>query len=202
MGIIDTLKMRASKASPQVRTALVSECAERVYPVYEEWWSGSFYVAIRRAIEMGWNFGCGIKVDDELMRTYLDHVQDAVAYYREEGIDLLGDTVTVALRVLESMCPKEEESCLAVARGLLSTRKAANAAEVMADRATPRPDRTKRARAEEEAWQEAALSLIDGWKGLAKRNMFDAIGEKPPDWLFDWRMRRAGGDDQPTVGCD
>jgi hypothetical protein len=185
--------MRASKASPQARTALVSECAERVYPVYEEWWSGSFYVAIRRAIEMGWNFGCGLKVDDELMRTSLDHVQDAVAYYRDEGTDLLGDTVTVALRVLQAMAPDEEESCLAVARGLLSTRGAAKTAEISADRAMPRPDKTKRADAEEEAWQEAALTLIDGWQGVAKRNMFDGIGEKPPDWLYDWRMRRARG---------
>jgi hypothetical protein len=189
--MLDIIKALARKTSLHARTALVSECAERVYPVYEERWSGSFYVAIRRAIEMGWNFGCGIKVDDDQMRTYLDHVQDAVAYYRDEGIDLLGDTVTVALRVLQSMSLDEEESCLAVARGLLSTRDAANAAEAMADLDTPRPDTTARADAEEEAWQEAALTLIDGWQGIAKRDMFDAIGEKPPDWLHDWRMRTA-----------
>jgi hypothetical protein len=40
MGIIDTLKTRARKANPQARTALVSECAERVYPIYEEMWWG------------------------------------------------------------------------------------------------------------------------------------------------------------------
>ena len=100
MGILDILKMRASKASPQARTALVSECAERAYPVYEEMWWGSCYVAIRRAIEMGWNFGCGLPIDEELKARYLEHVHDAVTYYREEATEdaQLANTVTVALR--------------------------------------------------------------------------------------------------------
>jgi hypothetical protein len=192
MGMLETLKMRASKASPLARTALVSECAERVYPIYEEMWWGSFYVAVRRAIEMGWNFGCGLPIDAALKGRYLEHVQDAVTFYREEATEdaLLANPVTVALRVLESMVEDEEQSCLAVARGLLSTLNSAKVAEAMADRHTPRDDNMKRAVAEEEAWQEAALTLIDGWNGVAKRNMFDGIGEKPPDWLFDWRMRR------------
>ena len=50
MGLLDNVKLRVRKASPQARTALVSECAERVYPIYEEMWWGSFYVAVRRAI--------------------------------------------------------------------------------------------------------------------------------------------------------
>jgi hypothetical protein len=155
------------------------------------WW-GSFYISVRRAIEMGWNFGCGLPIDEELKARYLEHVLDAVTYYLEEATEdrLLASTVTVALRVLESMVQDEEESCLAVARGLLSARRVANGAQAMADRHTPWEDKTKRARAEEEAWQEAALSLIDGWQGVIKRDMFDGIGEKPPDWLLDWRMRR------------
>jgi hypothetical protein len=192
MGLLDNVKLRVRKASPQARTALVSECAERVYPIYEEMWWGSFYISVRRAIEMGWNFGCGLPIDEELKARYLEHVLDAVTYYLKEATEdrLLASTVTVALRVLESMVQDEEESCFAVARGLLSARRVANGAEAIADRHTHREDKTKRARAEEEAWQEAALTLIDGWQGVTKRDMFDGIGEKPPDWLFDWRMRR------------
>jgi len=78
-------------------------------------------------------------------------------------------------------------------KGLHSTRETANLAGATADRHTPRKDNSERALAEEEAWQEAALTLIDGWQGVAKRDMFDGIGEKPPDRLFDWRMRRARG---------
>jgi hypothetical protein len=196
MGFLDNVKLRVRQASPQARSALVSECAERVYPIYEEMWWGSFYVAVRRAIEMGWNFGCGLPIDAALKGRYLEHVQDAVTFYREEATEdaLLANPVTVALRVLESMVEDEEQSCLAVARGLLSTLNSAKVAEAMADRHTPRDDNMKRAVAEEEAWQEAALTLIDGWQGVAKRDMFDGIGEKPPDWLFDWRMRRYRAD--------
>jgi hypothetical protein len=191
MGMIDTHKQRVRTASPQARTALVSECAERVYPLYEEMWWGSYYVAVRRAIEMGWNFACGLPIDAELKARYLEHVLDAVTFFREDTTQdsLLANPLTVALRVLQSMVEDEEESCLAVARGLGSTLSSAQSAGH-----TPGDDDTSaRAMAEEEAWQEAALARIDGWQGVAKRDMFDAIGEKPPEWLHDWRMRRVPG---------
>jgi phage-related tail protein len=142
---------------------------------------------------MGWNFGCGLPIDAALKGRCLEQVLDAVTFYCEEATEdaLLANPVTVALRVLESMVEDEEQSCLAVARGLLSTLSSAKLAEKRADRHTPREDNMKRAVAEEEAWQDAALSLIDGWKGVAIRDMFDPVGEKPPDWLLDWRMRRA-----------
>ena len=188
MGMIDTFKQRVRKASLNARTALVSECAERVYPLYEEMWRGSYYVAVRRGIEMGWNFACRLPIDEELKVRYLKHVLDAVTFFREDATrdDLLADPLTVALRVLQSIVEDEEDSCLAVARGLGSTVSSAQSA----GDAPSNDDNAKLALAEEEAWQEEAFTLIDGWQGVAKRDMFDAIGEKPPDWLHDWRMRR------------
>jgi hypothetical protein len=188
MGMIDTFKQRVREASPQARTALVSECAERVYPLYEEMWGGSYYVAVRRGIEMGWNFACGLPIDEDLKARLLEHMLDAVTFFREDATrdDLLANPLTVALRGLQSMVEDEEESCLAVARGLGSTLSSAQSAGNR-----PRDDdNEKRAMAEEEAWQDEALTLIDGWQGVAKRDMFDTIGEKPPGWLHDWRMRR------------
>jgi hypothetical protein len=102
---------------------------------------------------------------------------------------VLAGTVTVVLRVLESISADEGASCLAVARGLCSTIHAANNAEAMANWDTPKPARTKFAGSEEKAWQEAALSLIDSWKGVGTRTMFDLLEGKPPRWLLDWRAR-------------
>jgi hypothetical protein len=137
---------------------------------------------------MGWNFACGLPIDEDLKARLLEHMLDAVTFFREDATrdDLLANPLTVALRGLQSMVEDEEESCLAVARGLGSTLSSAQSAGNR-----PRDDdNEKRAMAEEEAWQDEALTLIDGWQGVAKRDMFDTIGEKPPGWLHDWRMRR------------
>jgi hypothetical protein len=191
MDLLGSLKMRASKASPYARTALLCACGERVLPIYEEYWVGSYFTAVGRSIELGWSYACGGKVDDQEMQFCLDGVQDLVSYYYEEQtrIGVLAATVTVVLRVLESISADEGASCLAVARGLCSTIHAANHAEAMANSDTPKPARTRVAESEEKAWQEAALSLIDGWKGVGTRTMFDSLEGKPPRWLLDWRAR-------------
>jgi hypothetical protein len=189
MDWLDSMKMRASKASPYARTGLLCACGERVLPIYEEYWIGSYFTAVGRSIELGWSYACGGKVDEEEMRFCLDGMQDLVAYYNDEGIDVLARTVTIVLRVLQSISPDEAASCLAVARGINSTIDTANNAEAMANWDTPKPARTKVAGAEEKAWQEAALSLIDGWNGVGTRAMFDSLEGKPPRWLLDWRAR-------------
>jgi hypothetical protein len=158
-----------------------------VRPVYEEYWVGSYFTAVGRSIELGWSYACTGKVDDGEMRFCLEGLQDLVAYYNEEWISVLAKPVTVILRLLESISPDEGASCLAVARGLCSTLAAASSAEAMANWDTPRPARTEVAQAEEAAWQEAALGLIDGWNGFGTRTMFDSLGGKPPGWLLDWR---------------
>jgi hypothetical protein len=59
----------------------------------------------------------------------------------------------------------------------------------MANWDTPKAAQTEVAGAEEEAWQDAALSLSDGWKGFGTRTMFDSLEAKSPRWLLDWRDR-------------
>jgi hypothetical protein len=160
-----------------------------VYPIYEEYWVGTYYESVRQSVEAGWAYATGQSVNEAELQKYQTEVHDTVEYYREEGIDILGDVVTVVLRILESMGRDEEESCRAVARGLLSTRDAAQSAEAMANQDVPRTNRVKVAMAEEQAWQEAALQRIEGWSGVATRGMFVGLDSKPPKWLLDWKAR-------------
>jgi hypothetical protein len=160
-----------------------------VYPIYEEYSVGTYYKSVRRSIEIGWSYACGARVDEAEIQSCLAELQDIVEFYREEGIDVLGDIVTVVLRVLQALTPDEEKSSLAVARALVSARDAAQSAEAMANLETPKASRTEVAAAEETAWQDRALSVIDGWKGVAIRNMFESLDDKPPRWLQDWKQR-------------
>jgi hypothetical protein len=189
MDLIDSLVRRLRSASPCARIALVAECGDRVRPIYEEDWVGTYSPAVGRSIEIGWSYACGAKVDESEMQFCLAEIRDLVEFYHEEEINVLASTVTVVLRVLQSLSANEQESCLAVARGLVSTVDTANRAEALANQSTPQPDRTKAAMMEEEAWQDRALQLIDGWQGFATPGMFDSLGGKPPRWLRHWRSR-------------
>jgi hypothetical protein len=79
---------------------------------------------------MGWNFGCGLPIDEALKDRYLEHVLDAVMFFRADATQdgLLANPLTVALRVLESMVDDEAQSCVAVARGLVFTLSSAQSA--------------------------------------------------------------------------
>jgi hypothetical protein len=189
MDLIDSLVRRVRNASPYARTALVAECGDRVFPVYEEYWVGTYYPEVGRSIEIGWSYACGAKVEASEIQSCLVRVEGLVEFYYEEGRELLASTVTVVLRILESMSPVEEESCLAVARGLIYAVDTANQAEAMASQTPPSLSRTRVAREEERAWQNQALQLINGWQGFATRNMFDSLDDKPPRWLLDWKLR-------------
>jgi hypothetical protein len=187
--LIDDLIARLRPASRPARIALAAECGDRVYPIYEEYWVGDYYESVRRSIDIGWSVASGEKVDEAEIQKCLAEVQDLVNYYREEGIDVLGAAVTVVLRVLQSLASDEEAHLMAVARGLVSARDTAQSAEAMANQSTPQANRTKLAMREEEAWQSAALALIQEWKGVPTRGMFDPLDDKPPKWLVEWRQR-------------
>jgi hypothetical protein len=189
MDLIDSVIERLASASSHAQIALVAESADRVYPIYEEYWVGTYSEFVRRSIDIGWAHACGATVDEAEIRTCLTHVGGLVEFYREEGIDVLAATVTVCLRVLQAMAPDQKELSLSVARGLLSARETAQAAEAMANQQTPKASRTRVALHEEEAWQNAAFAIVAGWKDIATRNMFDSLDDKPPKWLLDWKLR-------------
>jgi len=189
MSWIQTLAQRVRNSSQHARVALVAECGERVRPVYEEYWVGTYSASVGRSVELGWTFACGGKIDAAETQACIAEVRDVVEFYNEEGISILAAVVTVALRVLESMSSDEDASCMAVARGLNSDLNAAQLAEAMANQATPKAARQEVAMAQEEAWQNRALDLIAGWKGVAKRDMFASLNDKPPPWLIDWKAR-------------
>ena len=131
MDRIDSLSMRLCRVAPSIRTALVAECLGRVYPIYQEAWSGDYCPAIRRSLELGRMYGCGLPIDPVELQGCKEYVEDVLNYYQEDGYDILSATVTVSFRLLESMSPDEGEAMLAVARGMCSTFDTVNSAEAM-----------------------------------------------------------------------
>jgi hypothetical protein len=190
MSLIEELMERLRKGSRHARIALAAECGARVYPIYDEYWVGDFYESVRRSVNLVWSYASGSTIDDADARACAQEVKEILDFYGDEEISILLQTVSVILYALESLTEDDAASTLAVARSLAVARDVAQSAEAMANEGVPRGSRTEWAVAWEEDWQDHALSIVDGWKGLARRDMFDALDDKPPKWLLDWRSRR------------
>src|SRR5688572_5549868 len=119
MSLVDALADRVRGSSPHARTALAAECGDRVLPVYEESWVGTYFPEVSRSVELGWTYAVGGTVDPAEVERCRAEVQRILDYYLDEGMEYLAAPVTVALRVLESMSPDTDESSLAVARSLI-----------------------------------------------------------------------------------
>ncbi|WP_394847465.1 hypothetical protein LZC95_08365 [Pendulispora brunnea] len=190
MDAIDSAIARLQRISATARIALAAEIGDRVYPIYEEYWIGTYSNHVRRSIDLAWSRAEGGVVDQNDLRSCQADIEDLVAFYgEEEENDLLRAVVTVVLRVLQSLSSDSSESDLAVARALLEAQNVAQAAEAMADEA--QPSGKEIAALEEEEWQDRALAFLDSWKGPPHRHMFDAVGGRPAKWLEDWRARTA-----------
>jgi hypothetical protein len=178
---------RAGSATRQVRTGLLAECGARVRPVYEEYWVGTHTEAVGRAVELGWAYATGGSTAG--VDTCLAELRDLLSfYYEDEEIPLLAKTVTVVVRILESIVAEtDDDARTAFGRGLLSTVEVASRAEKHANRGTP--PATRVAADEETAWQDAALALIHDRTAPITPGFFDALGPKPPRWLTDWLAR-------------
>lgn len=188
MSLIQKLIERLRPLKPNARIALAAECAERIYPIYEHCWVGTYSELVRRSIEISWAHACGEKVDQAELEACLIEVRDLVAFYLEdESIEVLSSTVTVVLRALEAITNNEEDSSLAVSRALLSTLSAAQSAEVMTHRKIGGEGQIEVAMQEEKKWQEMAFRLLENKKDfMICRDMFKSLGDKPSKWLTDW----------------
>lgn len=189
MSLIKDLTEHVRGANRHARTALVAACGVRTLPIYEHFWSGTYYESVGRSVEIGWSFATGENVDPGEVRACLAELQDAVAFNYEEENTVLANAVTVSLRILQSLSMNDEESILAVARGLTTTADVAQAAETMANRGNPSGRKLGIAIAEEQAWRERAIAVAVGWQGVASRSMFDTIAAEPPMWFIDWLKR-------------
>lgn len=189
MSLGEDLSRRVQGVSRPIRTALAAECGSRVLPVYEEYWVGDYFESVKQSVDMAWAFACGTPFDPAELERCLAELADVVAFYNEEGIDVLSNATTVVLRVLQCLADDEEESLRAVGRAMVSTLGTAQSAESMANRGTPAEPKKKVAMAEEEAWQDRAIAIARSWTDPCTRTMFDGAGAKPADWLQDWLQR-------------
>jgi hypothetical protein len=114
----------------------LAECADRVYPIYEEYWIGIYYESVRKSIELARSLSLGDKIDESVVPSSLTELQNFVEFYREEGIDILSTTVTVVPRVLQAISNSDDECLVAVTRCLISTLETAQSAEAMANQST------------------------------------------------------------------
>ena len=175
-----------------LRAAFAAGMASRVSPIYKEYWVGDFSEKPSGAIDIAWTYACGGKVDSSEAQKCLDEVQDLLAFYRdEEDIGVLRTTMAAALYALQSATLDEEAAIIAVKSSAGVTQHAAQYAEVMANDETSPSLQKELAVEEERAWQEQALTLLENWKGPARRDMFDSIGAAPPTWFEDWMIRAA-----------
>jgi hypothetical protein len=189
MTLAQDLVQRVQSATRARRIALASACGKRTLPIYETYWIGNYEESVGQAVELGWSVSLGASVDQQHISSALTELQNLVAFYREEGIDVLAATTTVILRVLQSLSENEEESRQAVGRALVSTLDTARYAEAMANQVTPVSQRKKAALAEEEAWQDRAIRIVNAEQLPPTREMFDAAGPYPPLWFTDWLER-------------
>jgi hypothetical protein len=183
MSLVDSLLPRLRTASRHVQIALAAECGDRVYPIYEEYWSGVYSSVVRRAVEIGWSHACGESIDEQEIRAAHTELEGIVDFYDEDEFDLLARTVGTIRYLLSSLSSDAEESTLSVARALIAAQAVARFAESLANQGTAAAAKANGALHEEKQWQDRALTFIDGRKGPATRGMFDDLVGKAPNWL-------------------
>jgi hypothetical protein len=186
MSWISTMTQRLRGVNRFARVALAAEAADRVLSVHEKDWYGNPSPDVARGIEIAWAFACGNVVDQTEVAACRAELEGVMDYYNDESIAHVAESVTASLRALESMSADEQESCLAAARALMTGQ--AVAAFCEGDVLEEKPAQRKKgsAGAEEEDWQLKAVTLAEGWKGVARKNMFVPLNDKPPKWLVEW----------------
>jgi len=189
MNKAEILKQRILPIDMHIRVALLAECATRVFPIYKEYWVGTYYEEVFNSINIAWDFALGNVVNEKEYQNCLVEVDDIVNFYSEEGISILGHSVSVVSSLLYSMVVNEEKSSHATVFGLFSSLDTAASAEAMANIETPINLRKKIAVLEEKEWQEKAICLAENWNGKPTKNMFDSLSANPPNWIINWRKR-------------
>lgn len=197
MDIFESEKRSLAAAGRFAQIALAAECAERIYPIYQAYWVGSYYESVKQSIELAWSYAMGNQIDEDQLQANLEELGDLVNYYYEEGISELAETVNSVFLLLQAVSGNEEETIVAVAQCLGAIQAAALYTEAMVNQRMPVKSDEEVAAAYEEAWQESALKIIDGWSDYASKEMFAPIREEDlPPWLkkcFDrYKPSKAG----------
>ena len=91
--------------------------------------------------------------------------------------------------ILESIDTNNEHSGIIVARGINATEFLARSAESDTNAFIPLSSQKNIAGFEEAEWLEKAITLVENWKGIPTKSMFNSLGGSPPNWLIDWEAQ-------------
>lgn len=181
--IADVQAAKAKDASPALRTALLTECAERTFPVYELLRDRPSAEAFKQAIGYGWEFAAGKKIPMADIEACSLGIGIESKYYYGKKNDTLGNYSLSFHWILESIERRSKGAYEAFGDGMATYLAVVELVEETLNASLPPAERSETARPHELIWQDSALALIAGWKGAPHRGMFDSLGNKPPAWI-------------------
>ncbi len=170
---------RLLKLSPRCLAAFSAGALERILPIYTHHWSGDYTECFARCVEHGWNFAAGDATAIDRAGADFEEADDLADFYNEEGISIIADVTTVAVRLIEVIrSTSPEDAALAAARVYGDTQSCAGVVDVLG----ARENVDLGAEAEEVAWMEAALAALAQAKRPLGRDELLSLGDMPPRW--------------------
>ena len=167
------------KFSPQCLAAFCAGALERILPIYTHHWSGDYTECFARCVEHGWHFAAGDATAIDRAEVDFEEADDLADFYNEEGIRILADVTTVALRLLQVIrSTSPDDAALAAERVYGDTQSCAGVVDVLG----ARENVDLGAEAEEVAWMDAALAALAQAKRPLGRDELLSLGAMPPRW--------------------
>ena len=148
-----------------------------------KYWVGDHLHEVRAAIDVAWEYCAGATPDPARPQRLEGPVRDHVEFLNEEGITILASSVTVCLRVLESLSDHADQK--------LSAKRACGSSLYVAQLAAKfsKTMDEETATDEEVTWQNRAIDLVQRGQVTFSGQMFRQLSDDPPKW---WLAYEAG----------
>jgi hypothetical protein len=182
------VEAHVAQISRNARIAFAAELGSRVQLIYLG--RGDFcFEEITRAGELAWAAACGEAVDGAEVEQHQEVLDKLVETYAREEIKDCWATLFVIQHALKSLDPDEAVSRRAVEQAAAFEPDVAQDAPFVTYEDDDLADRHADLAAEEEkVWQRNALTMLRGWQGVARRDMFDSIEPRNPRWREEWKQ--------------
>ena len=170
---------RLLKFTPQCLAALCTGALERILPICTHHWSGAYTGCFARCVEHGWHFAAGDPTAIDRAGADFEEADDLADFYNEDGIGILADVTTVAVRLIEVIrSTSPEDAALAGARAYGNAQSCAAAVNYLGRHENV----DLGAEAEEVAWMESALAALAQANTPLGGAELLSLGAMPPRW--------------------